>query len=281
MPYIFFPELNHHFTNYWKTYGEITTNNVPIESFEGSYPNDSISENSIFELLFSNAFSGDSYNYMFIPYSFLSLNRSIRERLKFKAGSVVPYVSSDIGTNDLLNISDETIELLDNLLQYRSTGSTDISGIDYDQLTETLSKLIYIYLDLVTNMSYEKLNDTSMISDSSDVLSSLFEFYVLNEAHKLVKSWSTVLENITVDTIFKRWISDLTVDEEVLKKIFVPFVPYINQYTYVYLDGRKLESTQYEISITDEGFYVSWENTGEEFKDGSRMIVEYYVESGD
>jgi hypothetical protein len=81
---------------------------------------------------------------------------------------------------NLFNLQDDDILVLDKLLEYRCADSTSIItlDIDYNLLTTNLSKMIFLYLDLKINGSYERYNDETLISAESSVLECLYEVYL-------------------------------------------------------------------------------------------------------
>lgn len=110
-------------------------------------------------------------------------------------GSVYPstvkyYVcdNNEDSTNNLFNLEADDLTLLRKLLEYKTTGTTDISGIVYSNLTTKLSKLIYIYLDAMLNSSYTYYDTSSLVSDSTSLVECMFESYVINEIFEKVSS---------------------------------------------------------------------------------------------
>jgi len=105
----------------------------------------------------------------------------VRTRLALYPSSGECYLSDrdppDANIN-LFNLQDDDLLMLDNLLEYRCEDSTATITIDYDSLSTNLSKMIFLYLDLKINGSYERYNNESLISDESSVLECFYEVYL-------------------------------------------------------------------------------------------------------
>ena len=87
------------------------------------------------------------------------------------------YPEADI---NLFNLETDDILTLNKLLEYRTADSTStvILDIDYVDLSTNLSKMIFLYLDLKLNGSYENYNDEALICNESSVLESMYEIYL-------------------------------------------------------------------------------------------------------
>lgn len=79
--------------------------------------------------------------------------------------------------------------MLDKLLEYRlDSTSVSIVGIDYDTLSTSLSKLIYIFLDLRINQSYTHYNTPDLISSPGQVLENLYEAFIIEQIFDYVSA---------------------------------------------------------------------------------------------
>jgi len=154
------------------------------------------------EVLFCEANDSTSvpdfgYEYPHYRYKFrsissrLSWDKTCRDRSIVYPSTTQYYVcdGQNCRTN-LFQLTQDDLTLINKLLQYKRTGSTDISSIVYNNLTTKLSKLIYIYLDFKLTGDYSKYNNTDLISDSTSVLTNMFECYVVEEMFKEVSGTS-------------------------------------------------------------------------------------------
>ena len=110
--------------------------------------------------------------------------QQVRTRLSVYPSSGKCYLSdrdppeADI---NLFNLQSDDLLMLDKLLEYRTADSTStvVLTMDYDLLATTLSKMIFLYLDLKINGSYERYNDEALISSESSVLECFYEVYLV------------------------------------------------------------------------------------------------------
>jgi len=195
---IYCSELNHFFNSYWKTNSEFAATIINMPEVEDD---SEIVSGSFIEMLFSTTFNYDDYEYMFKNVEASTFQKNIRDRLLLSSSLIKCYIcaSEQDYTDNLIlynifNISDDDLLLLDKLYEYRTDSTCDISEITYTLLSTKLSKLIYIYLDLVLNNNYTYLNAETIISSNENNLENLFELYVINEAHKIISVWETIID---------------------------------------------------------------------------------------
>ncbi len=193
------PELQYYFEKFIR-YSVVNKNQIPAPvTVDVTY----IPNQSFIELLFNDSYSHVSYKYLYtesasrstIPIEYL-------DRIMLYSSSGKYMEVGDTGENLFLLQSDD-FTMLDALLSYRidSTALTiiDTTGVisfdttsvilyvDFDLLTTPLSKLIFLYLDLVIRNNTENYNNTSLIS-SGDLLSSCYEAYMLDEFYKIISA---------------------------------------------------------------------------------------------
>lgn len=153
---------------------------------------------SFIHLLFQEDYNHDTYYYHFN----LDTNhrgawpRVIRDRIMVYSQSAQYLVCDTTGMN-VFNIKQHDVVLLDALLKYRQDStaviivdSTNVHFVEaipqstlyanFNSLNTTLSKLIFLYLDLKINENFENYNDLNPISINT-LLESMFEMYVIDE----------------------------------------------------------------------------------------------------
>lgn len=279
----YIPEMDYYFRTYWTARGEINTETIKVPEIETEY---SFGDACFLELLFSQTFSHQYYNYKFTTLEYTYLSKPIRERLKASYNSSTCYVSSDSTSDEnIFSLRYSDIEMLDKLLEYRTTSTTDISGITYTNLTTNLSKLIYIYLDLVVNSGYSKLNDATVLSSSNNILESLFEIYVVNEAHKIIKTWSTLIDANIVELRLVHDVIMITEDMETFEETALTEATYDTNID-VYVNGEQLEDDDFELfyvidstggDTTSLTTYITWEDKDVDIIEYDTMVIEYYT----
>ena len=102
-----------------------------------------------------------------------------------------PYVSGIKNNVNIFDLKDDDLDMLDILLQYRTDStsvymidSTSISVIsstiviDYNNLSTTLSKLIFIYLKFKISHDFSFFDSTALFSRSGSVLENFYESFV-------------------------------------------------------------------------------------------------------
>jgi hypothetical protein len=127
----------------------------------------------------------DITNKSIIPYDF-------RTRLMLYPSSGKYFQCTDstsITTLNVFNLQPDDITLLDRLLSYRldSTGNT-IIDIDYLTLSTSLSKLIYLYLDLKINKNYSNFDNAIPLSRDTNLLENCYEMYICESLFNFISN---------------------------------------------------------------------------------------------
>lgn len=153
-----------------------------------------LGENSFIELLFNEDFSGSEYKYKYKEETFGSWPSVVVRRITIYPSP--KYLAQDdvLGEN-IFSLTSEEFSLLDSLLAYRMD-ATSLTIIDtsetyfdstatilycsYNNLSSSLSKLIYLYLDLKINGNTDKYDNVNLIS-SGGLLTSCYEAYVIDK----------------------------------------------------------------------------------------------------
>lgn len=283
MSYNYVPELDFYFRSYWSSRGEITIDNINIPVIDTE--NQELPSGSFLQLLFSQTFDSTSYTYLFVETEISDLSKTLLERVKVSGSTISVYMSTDsTDEENIFSLESDDLMLLSLLLDYRLGRSTSISGINYDLLGTILSKLIYVYLDLVLNQNYSRLNSNSVISSSGNILNNLFELYVINESHKIIKTWSTLLDANLLELRLIHEVKLITSAIESAKE--VPLSEIVYDYNIdVYHNGTKLtQDTDYSLTIdTTTGdstavvTWITWEEQDTEIVEDDILVIEYYT----
>jgi len=159
----------------------------------------------VVELLFSDTFSHSDYKYLYSEEDRENWPSQIRQRLMIYASSKV-LVSDSTGVN-IFNLQNDDHRMLSTLMKYRqdstsvviidstadisitdtTAGITIITG-DFSSLTTSLSKLIFLYLDLHINNHIHGYFDTNVISTDSEFLASCFELKLIDDYFSTISS---------------------------------------------------------------------------------------------
>jgi len=175
--------------------------------------------------------------------------------------------------------------MLDKLLEYRTTSTTSLNGITYGNLSTNLSKLIYIYIDIVVNSSYSRLNDVAMLSTEDNLLENLFETYVVNEAHKIMKNWSNIIDANILELRLVHDVIYVTEDMEIFEEADLTEPTYDTNIN-VYHNGEQLSSDEFDIFIvidttggdtTSLTTYITWEDKDLDIIENDTLVTEYYT----
>lgn len=155
-----------------------------------------LDENKSFvRLLFDDGWESYDLNYRYLYRAVpkTSIPQEVLLRLMVYPMSARYYLcdSDDITICDLniFNLQPDDLMMLDKLLEYRlDSTSVSIVGIDYNTLSTSLSKLIYIFLDLRINQSYAHYNTPDLISSPGQVLENLYEAFIIEQIFDYVSA---------------------------------------------------------------------------------------------
>lgn len=278
-PNIYVPELDYFFHEYWKTRGEFSIHEIPDPVILSDVS--IIKSGSFIELLFSENFSEDTYRYLFLKRLISSFSRPIRERL-LVTKALQPYmcettVSDSIGTVNIFSLENDDILLLNHLLEYRTGEAVDLSSTDYNLLNTNLSKMIYLYLDLVVNGNYTNMNSETPISDSTSVIEVLYEIYLINETYKRIKTWEITIDN---EVLIIRPVQDkFIIDSITLTNMYITLseVPYPSSDFYLFKNIALQNFNLYTIVDSTSVTTVEIDEAMDLVEDDV-VIVEYQVE---
>ena len=278
MSYRYIPELDYYFRSYWLSRGEITTDNINIPIVDSE--NQDLPTGSFLQLLFSQTFDSTSYTYLFSETEAADLSKSLEERFKVSGSTTEVYMSTSSSSGEnIFSLEDDDLTLLSKLSSYRIGINPNISNINYDNLSTNLSKLIYIYLDLVLNQNYSVLNDSSVISDDDNALESLFELYVINESYKAMKNWTNLIDANLLELRLVHEVKIITSAIESAKAVSLDEVVYDYNLD-VYHNGEKLvQDTDYIVAIDSTAVvtWVVWENKEATIVEDDVLVIEYYT----
>jgi len=156
-------------------------------------------EKSFIELLFNENYPYDTYQYLYKNETRTQCWPELtRNRLTIYPASAKYLVLDSAGSN-AFQLQSHDFVLLDALLAYRQDStaltivdSTSVEFIsdataniyilksNYNNLNTTLSKLIYLYLDLKIYSNYQNYNNLQLVSTGT-LLETCFEFLLIDE----------------------------------------------------------------------------------------------------
>jgi len=216
------------------------------------------------------------------------------------SGTCIPYRSSlTLIQQELLGeyfppvnifgITDQEVGMLEKLYEYKSELPVTLDDCPFEDLTDCLAKLIYVYLDWELNESMVYYDMLVPISDGSRILCSLYEKYVLDHLYRVISKKYNVTYSedrcdnfVELDHDFLR--AQLTPDQEMDKEIVLPSdeIPYDGFDIYLVHNGKmqtypqdfdvkivrpdEADQTITEVSIiwqhdryvTDDEIYILW-----------------------
>jgi hypothetical protein len=200
--YSLVPELQHFFNNF--VVNSIVNKGIvpqPTDIAETYMP-----ENSFIELLLNDEFSGDSYEWRYVEETNIGcIPRASVARLQIYPGSW-SYLVQDVDGDNVFNLQADDFTMLDALLAFRNgadstsflwvdststsfvedtTAGIYILYVDYNSLSTTLSKLIYLYLRLELFEEFELYNNDTIVS-SGGLIESCFEAYLIEKYFALM-----------------------------------------------------------------------------------------------
>ena len=189
----FIPELQYWFNQYVQN-SSVNRYEIPMPV---SIPIESLTSNSVISLLFNKTYQHSDYIYKYRE----ETNRAgwpdlVRQRLMIYASS--KYLVADNNGTNIFNLQNDDLIMLDALTIYRNDSSglviADVVGLSlvtnpishiatlsttYNSLTTKLSKLIYLYLDLLIRENYENYNNIDIVTCGT-LLETCFELFVLD-----------------------------------------------------------------------------------------------------
>ena len=179
-------------------YNHFSVNNRTLNLHQMPFPSvDKEFEKSVIELLFNGDYDKDSYRYMYrqVEDSYM-WPESVRTRLMLDPETAKYYVADgddpEIYNKNIYNIQSHDIIMLDRLLVYRlEPNNATLVGINYENLESTLSKMIYIYLELKLTGSYSKYNNDAIFANHVSVLETCYETYLTQNVFEHVSSKGT------------------------------------------------------------------------------------------
>lgn len=214
----------------------------------------------------STSIYGLNVNYLFKQYPLTSFGKGLERRLRTSPDLIEGFISDTSGEYDLLNLYDSSSQnsiMIDKLIDYRLGNSVSLDDIVFSDINYTLAKLIYIYLDLMVNGNYLELDTTNTIASTASVVDNLFELYVLNESHKLIKTWKTFTD-VSVEElrpVRKKFILDTSsIDTGYIT--ITSEIPNDPNKMFLYKNGELQPSTYYSYTTDSTSLSLSIDSTG-------------------
>lgn len=193
---ILVPELQHWFNNFI-VHSVVNKNFIPFPvDIAPLY----LGANSFIELLFNDNYSKHSYEYRYAQETNpFCIPRQVFMRIQVYPGAS-KYLRLDPTGNNVFNLQQDDFTLLDSLLAYRDSTAVvilDTTGTaifdataqilyaHYDNLSTNLSKMIYLYLDLMINENYQRYNNLILLSNQT-LLDCCFEAYLIEQYYNFM-----------------------------------------------------------------------------------------------
>jgi len=249
--YYYLPQLDFAVSEYWNSVSGIKIEhvNLPVTMDETKLQRD-----SLFDLMFNKAYNKDYYYYKFKRRNINTIDNNILTRLLCKDTIPIVYVSCDDSSEseNILNITEEEKNLLDELLLFRMNSNCNIENYNYEKLESPLSKLLYIYLNFFYSNNHFESYETVInfeLNNDDRIFVSLFYLFVLNEIHNRIID----LEVLVGNDIVKKYMYRLSVkvEEETdvleLTNIVIPVEKIV-----VYLNGSYLPESAYSAYVNEE-----------------------------
>ena len=214
----------------------------------------------------STSIYGLDVKYLFTKYPLSTFGKGIERRLKSSPDLIEGFISDTTGEYDLLNLYDSSSQnsiMIDKLIDYRLGNTVSLDDVVYEEINYTLAKLIYIYLDLMVNGNYLELDTTNTISSDASVVDNLFELYVLNESHKLIKTWKTFADVSVTELrpVRKKFVLD-TSSVETGYLTITSEIPNDPERMYLYKNGELQPQSYYSYTSDSTSLTISIDSTG-------------------
>jgi hypothetical protein len=272
----YLPQFDHALYLYWSS-----VDSVKVEYLYMPILLKEVETDSMFHLMFNNAYNHNYYNYLFISQNSLDLPSSVVTRLYLKTPINKYYITTSedntLATN-LLNITNEERDMLDKLLVYRMNMTCDdLTSVNYNDLTSDFSKLCYIYLDCLVNKNYlDNINKVLQL-DITDkrIFVKAFELYVKNEFHNLLKDLSVLIDNSVVrNYLYCVVLTCNQTTNNVDVPINKPLLTDMN--TVVKVNGVFIPSNLYVVEVDDTLPMANIEFLNMELKEGDVVYFSYF-----
>lgn len=283
------PELNHWFANWWKERGDITIHHIST----ADQPDITYESGSFLELLFRETFPYQTYHFGFQNVQVGTLPTAIVDRLCVKRLIPSVYLSdSTVGVGDstafwsdstsflvdetsqynVFSISTDDVQMLDMLFRYRNGFMPDFDIVEYNDLSTNLSKLIYIYLEVMIMVERGHLDDLNNMNNLS-LLDEMFLIYVANECHRLIKNTDFLLSSGQVELSPVRLRYNI---ENFSNITIIPPLPYDLETIEAHLNGIRLNNTDYSLSMDGTNVIYAWTNACHKlYTDHNFLILDY------
>lgn len=214
----------------------------------------------------ATSLQGLHVNYLFKEYPLTVFGASNERRLKSSSDLIEGFITDVSGDYDLLNLYDSSSEnylMVDKLLDYRLGNEFVLDDITYEDLNYTLARLIYVYLNLMKNGIVTEFDTTDSISSGNSLIDSLFEIYVLNESHKLIKTWKNFIDSdlIELRPVRKKY----TIDQDTLDLGYIYItenLPNDTNNMYLYHNGEFKEPSFYSYLSDSTSLTLNIDSTG-------------------
>jgi len=285
---LYFPQLEIALSNNIQNFNELTLKHLNLNNlYIDKLINPDFEKNNIFELLFNNNFDYPDFSHKFKSHNEFKSNSYIVNRFCRISNIYIYITDSSLPFNtdsNIFGLTDEDVFYLNKLLIFRTNNIISLPDTTIDNIQSDLSKLIYIYLNIVGNnlefydilLSFEL---TDMTNNNKYKLCKLFLLYLINQAHLILSNSKFLLDNMDITLYLYRKKFDTTYisDNTGILNITNP-IPINKDSVFVYLDS-KLLNPQIDYTITpDSDKYIITLTTQiqSELSDLSKITVIYY-----
>ena len=136
---------------------------------------------------------------------------NVANRITIYAGSIqvlTPYTGGAGAFENVFDITEEDLELLFHLFDYKVNSLINLGGITYTELESPLAKLIYIFLKIESNEDVSIYLDDFPLSADGNSLHCLYEKYVADYLYRLNALAYATTYHIT-DVVGARLLDDM------------------------------------------------------------------------
>lgn len=260
---ILFTDLIDSINTYIKNSISITTEFL---YFPTEIPDKYVNKRSLFHLLFNENYEYDNFIYTFSDLNIDNFPSNIINRIYSKGKYIRCMIADETNGYNVLELSDEELVLLNKLLSYKNTFIYPLNNIEYDSLTKNISKLIYLYIDLLGNdridikIKIDKILEFNI--NSSNIIELLYYNYILDKSHKYILNSNIIIDSSMFESYFFKvkvildrdhlYETDPIIIEECPKPLEEPSL----RSQYLYYKDKIIDEDKYEITFDNGKLFM-------------------------